>query len=203
MKTVRAEAAKPVARDADPIAISIVVRLLASQSLLLAALRRGFGPELSLARFDLLAQLAREDGQTLAQLSRRMLVTAGNLTGLVDRAERDGIVERRPDPSDRRLTRAWLTARGHKVAQKAIEKHGALAEEILAPLEAKEKEELRRLLGRLRIALDHAVDNGAARARETRRSDTGPSGRERAAADFERAAHSRPTPRSAEGDPRR
>jgi DNA-binding MarR family transcriptional regulator len=157
----------------DPNAISIVVRLLAAQNLLLTALRRGLGPDLSLARFDLLAQLAREDGQTLAQLSRRMLVTAGNLTGLVDRAERDGIVERRPDPNDRRLTRVSLTARGQKLAQKAIARHAELAEEILGPLQAKEREELRRLLGRLREALDIAVEppqskpNG--RAKEIRR----------------------------------
>jgi len=141
----------------DPVATSIVVRLLASQNLLLTALRRGLGPDLSLARFDLLAQLSRDDGQTLAQLSRRMLVTAGNLTGLVDRAERDTIVERRPDPSDRRLTRVYLTARGQKLAQKAILRHAELAEEILGPLEPKEREELRRLLGRLREALDVAV----------------------------------------------
>lgn len=155
----------------DPNAISIVVRLLAAQNLLLTALRRGLGPDLSLARFDLLAQLAREDGQTLAQLSRRMLVTAGNLTGLVDRAERDGIVERRPDPNDRRLTRVSLTARGQKLAQKAIARHAELAEEILGPLQAKEREELRRLLGRLREALDIAVEPPKAngRAKEARR----------------------------------
>ena len=144
----------------DPVATSIVVRLLASQNLLLTALRRGLGPDLSLARFDLLAQLSRDDGQTLAQLSRRMLVTAGNLTGLVDRAERDSIVERRPDPSDRRLTRVYLTPRGQKLAQKAIALHAELAEEILAPLEGKERDELRRLLGRLREALDAAVSDG-------------------------------------------
>ena len=155
----------------DPNAVSIVVRMLAAQNLLLTALRRGFGPELSLARFDLLAQLVREDGQTLAQLSRRMLVTAGNLTGLVDRAERDGIVERRPDPNDRRLTRVSLTTRGQKVASKAIARHSELAEQILGPLEPREREELRRLLGRLRDALDLAVDppksNG--RGKELRR----------------------------------
>jgi DNA-binding MarR family transcriptional regulator len=147
---------KAEARPApDPNAVSIIVRLFAAQNLLLGALRRGLGPDLSLARFDLLAQLAREDGQTLAQLSRRMLVTAGNLTGLVDRAERDVIVERHPDPNDRRLTRVWLTTRGHKLANKAIALHASLADEILAPLEPREREELRRLLGRLREALDH------------------------------------------------
>lgn len=51
-------------------------------------------------RFNLLSNLARADGQTLASLSRSMLVTAGNLTGLVDRAARDGMVERRADPTD-------------------------------------------------------------------------------------------------------
>jgi DNA-binding MarR family transcriptional regulator len=144
-------------RSPDPVATSIVVRLFASQNLLLTALRRGFGPELSLARFDLLAQLAREDGQTLAQLSRRMLVTAGNLTGLVDRAERDAIVERRPDPSDRRLTRAYLTPKGLKLAQRAIARHAELAEEILAPFDPEDREALRRLLGKLRDALDVSV----------------------------------------------
>jgi DNA-binding MarR family transcriptional regulator len=134
--------------------VSIVVRLLGTQNLVLAALRRGFGEELSLARFDLLMQLLRDDGQTLAALSRRMLVTAGNLTGLVDRAERDGIVERRPDPSDRRLTRVFLTTRGRRLADRAAARHAEIAEEIVAPLAPQDREELRRLLGRLRDALD-------------------------------------------------
>ncbi len=154
-----ASRAKPASHD--PVSISIVVRLLAAHNLLLGALRRGFGPELSLARFDLLATLAREDGQTLAALSRRMLVTAGNLTGLVDRAERDGIVERRPEPSDRRLTRVFLTARGHAVAERAIERHAEVAEAILGPLEPREREELRGLLGRLREVLDLAAARAA------------------------------------------
>jgi DNA-binding MarR family transcriptional regulator len=147
---MRAVAAVPP----DPNSISIVVRLLAAQNLMIAALRRGFGPDLSLARFDLLMQLVRDDGQTLAELSRRMLVTAGNLTGLVDRAERDAIVERRPDPNDRRLTRVYLTSRGKKLADKAMVRHSQIAEEILSPLEPAEREELRRLLGRLREVLD-------------------------------------------------
>lgn len=153
---MKADGARAAAAH-DAVSVSIVVRLLAAQNLLLGALRRGFGPDLSLARFDLLAQLAREDGQTLAQLSRRMLVTAGNLTGLVDRAERDGIVERRPDPSDRRLTRVFLTGRGQRVAERAIERHAEVAEEILGPLEPREREELRKLLGRLREVLDLAA----------------------------------------------
>ncbi|MGZ5966401.1 MAG: MarR family winged helix-turn-helix transcriptional regulator, partial [Polyangiales bacterium] len=141
-----AEARAPATeKTGETKSVSIVVRLFAAQNLMLAALRRGLGEELSLARFDLLMQLLREDGQTLAELSRRMLVTAGNLTGLVDRAERDGIVERRPDPSDRRLTRVVLTSRGRKLADRAVARHAELAEEILGPLDPQEREELRRL----------------------------------------------------------
>jgi len=149
------EAARAVAADGGrTVGNSIVVRLLATHNLVLGALRTGFGPAHSLARFDLLVQLEREDGQTLAALSRKMLVTAGNLTGLVDRAERDGIVERRPDPSDRRLTRVHLLPKGTKLAAQMIRRHAELADEIVARLDRAEREDLRRLLGRLRESLE-------------------------------------------------
>ena len=148
---------------------SIVVRLLATHNLLLGALRTGFGPSLSLARFDLLAQLDRDDGQTLAALSRKMLVTAGNLTGLVDRAERDGIVERRPDPTDRRLTRVHLLPKGTKLAAQMIRRHAELAEEIVEQLDRGEREDLRRLLGRLRESLEALPrDQAPKRARNSK-----------------------------------
>jgi DNA-binding MarR family transcriptional regulator len=82
-----------------------------------------------------------------------MLVTAGNLTGLVDRAERDGAVERRPDPSDRRLSRVFLTPRGRDLVQSLIPVHAAHVSELLSSLEASERRDLRRLLGRLRGSL--------------------------------------------------
>jgi DNA-binding MarR family transcriptional regulator len=132
---------------------SVVVRLLAAHNALIVALRNGLGPQLSLARFDLLATLAREDGQTLAALSRKLLVTAGNLTGLVDRAARDGIVERRPDANDRRLTRVNLTPKGQKLAAQAIKRHARLAEDLVASLDRRDRESLRELLGRLRESI--------------------------------------------------
>jgi DNA-binding MarR family transcriptional regulator len=152
-ESATAEASAPASEGRD-LGNAIVVRLLASHNLLLGALRTGLGPTISLARFDLVAQLDREDGQTLAALSRKMLVTAGNLTGLVDRAERDGIVERRPDPSDRRLTRVHLTPKGERLAALSIRRHGELASRLVAPLEAQEQADLRRLLGRLRESLE-------------------------------------------------
>jgi DNA-binding MarR family transcriptional regulator len=144
------------ARDADTVAsigVSLWVRLLESQNLMLAEVRRRLAEDCTMPRFDLLANLEREDGQTLAALSRRMLVTAGNLTGLVDRAERDGVVERRPDPSDRRLSRVFLTAKGRELIQGLLPVHGTHVSELLSSLDAAERRELRRLLGKLRESL--------------------------------------------------
>ena len=135
------------------IGVSLWVRLLESHNLMLAEVRRRLADDCTMPRFDLLANLEREDGQTLASLSRRMLVTAGNLTGLVDRAERDGVVERRADPRDRRLSRVYLTPKGRELVQRAPPAHAPHVAELLAALDASERRELRRLLGKLREAL--------------------------------------------------
>jgi DNA-binding MarR family transcriptional regulator len=154
---MRAAARSPShAREGDPVAsigVSLWVRLLESHNRMLSELRRRLAHDCTLPRFDLLANLEREDGQTLAALSRRMLVTAGNLTGLVDRAERDGVVERRPDPSDRRLSRVFLTSRGRELVQGLIPAHAQHVSELLSMLDATERRELRRLLGKLRDSL--------------------------------------------------
>jgi DNA-binding MarR family transcriptional regulator len=150
-------AAAPRAHTRDEfvatIGVSVWVRLLDSHNLLLGELRRRLADSCTLARFDLLANLEREDGQTPAALSRRMLVTAGNLTGLVDRAERDGVAERRPDPSDRRLSRVWLTSKGRELVQSLLPTHAEHVSELLSALDAGERRELRRLLGKLRDSL--------------------------------------------------
>jgi DNA-binding MarR family transcriptional regulator len=134
-------------------AVSLWVRLLESHNLMLAEIRRGLAASSTLPRFDLLANLEREDGQTLAALSRRMLVTAGNLTGLVDRAERDGVVKRRADPRDRRLSRVFLTARGRGLVTELLPVHADHVGALLGGLDAGERRELRRLLGKLRDSL--------------------------------------------------
>jgi DNA-binding MarR family transcriptional regulator len=149
-------AARVHTREPDAVAsigVSLWVRLLESHNLMLAEVRRRLADECTMPRFDLLANLEREDGQTLAALSRRMLVTAGNLTGLVDRAERDGVVERRADPNDRRLSRIYLTPRGRELVQSLLPAHAQHVTELLSSLDAGERRELRRLLGKLRESL--------------------------------------------------
>ena len=144
--------------------VSLWVRLLESHNLMLSEVRRRLAEECTMPRFDLLANLEREDGQTLAALSRRMLVTAGNLTGLVDRAERDGVVERRADPRDRRLSRAYLTPKGRALITELLPRHADHVGELLEDLDADDRRELRRLLGKLRESLARKFLDGNAPA---------------------------------------
>jgi DNA-binding MarR family transcriptional regulator len=136
----------------DPLgeSVSLWFRLLSCHAVMLGKLRRELEDRITLARFDLLASLSRDDGQTLASLSRALLVTAGNLTGLVDRAERDGVVERRPDPSDRRLARVWLTEKGRALIHELLPAHARQVHELLRGLPLAERQALRALLGTLR-----------------------------------------------------
>ena len=153
MKAGAARSQAHAGPDASSVGVSLWVRLLESHNLMLGDLRRRLADDCTMARFDLLANLEREDGQTLAALSRRMLVTAGNLTGLVDRAERDAVVERRPDPSDRRLSRVWLTAKGRELVKTLLPVHARHVSDLLSSLDGSERRELRRLLGKLRDSL--------------------------------------------------
>lgn len=156
-QTAAAAGASPKAAGSS---VRAWVRLLEVHKGALAELRDELQGDVTLPRFDLLANLDRDDGQTLASLSRKMLVTAGNLTGLVDRAERDGLVERRADPSDRRATRVHLTRRGRKLYADAVERHARRLESIFRSLAAHEREALGELLGKVRADLRARKENG-------------------------------------------
>jgi DNA-binding MarR family transcriptional regulator len=137
----------------EQIALRAWVRILTVHKRALAAIRDDLEHEMTLPRFDLLANLVRSDGQTLASLSRSMLVTAGNLTGLVDRAARDGMVERRADPEDRRAWRVHLTPKGQRVFREVERRHAARVARLFSPLSHADLEALVRLLDRIREPL--------------------------------------------------
>lgn len=141
-------------RSTENEAESLWYRLLRCHALMLAELRGKLENDMTLARFDLLASLSRNDGQTLAGISRDLLVTAGNVTGLVDRAERDGHVVRRAEPSDRRVARVWLTPEGRRTIRALLPHHSKAVSALLDGLPAAERRDLRRLLGSLRDHLE-------------------------------------------------
>jgi DNA-binding MarR family transcriptional regulator len=146
----RPEAPTPLVATTD---VGLWLRLLESQNRILAELRRDLEGVCTIAPFDLLATLDKEDGITLAVLSRRLLVTAGNVTGLVARAERDGLVQRRADKTDRRLSHVHLTPKGRALVASLVPLHGAHLSRLLDGLDGKERRDLHRLLGKLRDSL--------------------------------------------------
>jgi DNA-binding MarR family transcriptional regulator len=91
------------------------LRMLSTTKLISQEIRRRLRNEFgaTLPQFDLMAQLYRErDGLRLGELSKRTMVTNGNVTGLVERLETDGLVLRATPDGDRRVTVAKLTERG-------------------------------------------------------------------------------------------
>ncbi len=112
-------------------------------------LREQFG--ITLPRFDLMAQLEREPrGLTMGELSRRMMVTGGNVTTIVDQLENEQLVQRQPLPGDRRAFMVVLTPAGRTAfAAMAIE-HEQWVIELLSPLSTPQQDQLHRLLGTLK-----------------------------------------------------
>ena len=105
--------------------------------------------KLSSAQFDVLATLDHGEGITQQELAGRLLVTKGNVCGLIDRMEEAGMVERRADPGDRRANRIYLTASGRARLSEALPGQRALIRETLGRLDADQLRTLHELLGRL------------------------------------------------------
>jgi DNA-binding MarR family transcriptional regulator len=121
-----------------------------------ARLRRDF--DTTLPRFDLMAALDRAaGGMTLGDISRRMMVSNGNVTGLAARLEAEGLVERRTRPGDRRVQLLRLTAKGRRDFARQSAAHEAWIAELLGGLEAAEREALFRLLGRAKLSVRAAL----------------------------------------------
>lgn len=112
-------------------------------------LREQFG--ITLPRFDLMAQLEREpQGLAMGELSRRMMVTGGNITSIVDQLEKEQLVQRHPQPGDRRAFAVMLTAAGREAFAAMATAHEAWVVELLSPLPAAQQEQLHQLLGSLK-----------------------------------------------------
>lgn len=127
--------------------------------------------DMSLSRFDLLAQLdGRSDGLRMGELSKRLMVTTGNITGLVDELESEGLVARLPDPTNRRASLAAMTAKGRKLFAAAAKANESWIAELFSGLTAAEKSVMFDMLGRQKA--DIAARLQDAGAQETKTTDT-------------------------------
>jgi len=134
--------------------LSAWIRLIKAYNLVLRKARSRL-TECTLSQFDVVAHLVREkNGMTPVELSRRLLVTAGNITGLIDRMEKSGLVERRRHAGDRRTIKIHLTGKGRKLAERVIPRHSADIESIFMVLSDAEKNQLHKSLDKLIRALE-------------------------------------------------
>ena len=136
-----------------PEALRLWLRLLTCTQLIekqvRAELRERF--DTTLPRFDLMSQLERsQDGLQMKELSRRMMVTGGNITGITDQLVSEGLVERLPVSGDRRAFRVRLTARGRKSFADMAQQHEGWIVEAFGGLSARELDALHQLLGKVK-----------------------------------------------------
>src|SRR4051812_22726608 len=126
------------------------------------SLRKRF--DTTLPRFDLMAQLERApEGLKMNELSRRMMVTGGNVTGITDQLVKEGLVERVAQPSDRRAYRVRLTRAGSKAFAEMALEHEAWIVSLLSGLSKREHQDLLGLLAKVK---QHALETTAAKAAE-------------------------------------
>ena len=117
-------------------------------------LRATFG--ITLPRFDLMAQLERfPDGLRMGELSKRMMVTGGNITGITDQLEQEKLVARVVDPKDRRSYSVKLTPAGRRAFDEMAKVHEGWIAELLQGVTPDDKTQLIELLSHMKQQLNN------------------------------------------------
>jgi DNA-binding MarR family transcriptional regulator len=112
----------------------------------------------TLPRFDFLSQLERSPGGLrMTEISRRMMVTAGNITRLADQLVAEGLITRTPATDDRRAANVQLTARGRRTFDQMAREHEGWIVAMFDRLDEAERRSLFELLGRLKRHLNDGV----------------------------------------------
>ncbi len=145
------------AHSEHPEALRLWLRMLTCSQLVekqvRTQLRERF--DTTLPRFDLMAQLERSpEGLKMNELSRRMMVTGGNVTGITDQLVTEALVERIDVEGDRRAYRVRLTAKGRKLFNDMARQHEDWIVDAFSGLSDKEITTLYKLLGKVK---EHAT----------------------------------------------
>ncbi|AOB32815.1 MarR family transcriptional regulator [Bordetella sp. H567] len=138
----------------DHHALRLWLRLLTCANLVETEIRGRLRSEFdtTLPRFDLMAQLQRAPkGMKMGELSRHMMVTNGNITGITDQLEKEGLVMRTKVASDRRSSLIKLTTQGRKTFARMARAHEAWVKELLSGLPESSRNALFQTLGELKL----------------------------------------------------
>lgn len=140
----------------DHHAIRLWLRLLTCTNLIEARLRSRLREEFgtTLPRFDFMAQLQRSpEGLTMGQLSQRMMVSGGNVSGIATQLEGEGLIHRQPVPSNRRTFCVTLTEQGHQRFSEMAARHEEWVVELLGNLSQREINGLMSSLKQIKSAI--------------------------------------------------
>ena len=146
------------APDGDRLSLRLWLQLMKASKAIEADIggrfRRAHGQ--SLARFDVLSQLYRFDGDwtAIGVLGERLMTASGNITALIDRMAAEGLVERRPSPTDRRSHQVRLTDDGLALFHAMTDDHADWVDNVLGDVTNREKKALIDLLVRVRRAFE-------------------------------------------------
>lgn len=140
----------------DPASLRLWLRLMTCTKQIEDEIRRRLRAnfDISLARFDYMAQLYRyPTGLKMGELSRYLMVTGGNVTGLTDELSREGLVSRESSPTDRRAWLLRLTPKGKSTFELMAKQHNQWVAELFKGLDHDTIELVHQHLGQLRVHL--------------------------------------------------
>jgi DNA-binding MarR family transcriptional regulator len=143
--------------------LKLWLRLLTCTNLIEGEIRRRLRErfDTTLPRFDLMAQLDRaEEGMTLNEVSRRMMVSNGNVTGLAERLAEEGLVDRRTAEHDRRAQVIRLTPKGRRAFRRMAAEHENWIAEMVRGLDEHDIEALMTLLAMTKSSVRRAIEGG-------------------------------------------
>jgi len=143
--------------DDAPLDLKLWLRMLSCtvrvENTIRSRLRTAFG--ITLPRFDLMAQLERHpEGLRMGELSKRMMVTGGNVTGIADQLEREELVVRVPDPQDGRAFMLRLTARGRSAFAEMAAVHQGWVADLFGDIAPADKAAMIALLDTMKRQLN-------------------------------------------------
>jgi DNA-binding MarR family transcriptional regulator len=148
------------AKAGQKLELRLWLRMLSTTKLISQEVRRRLRAEFNrtLPQFDLLAQLFREpEGLRLGELSKRTMVTNGNVTGLIDRLVAEGLIVRETLGGDRRVTVARLSKRGSAVFAEMAEAHEGWLRDMMGEVDVTTRRTLLAHLAALKASVGNHV----------------------------------------------
>ena len=103
-------------------------------------------------QFALLRRLWEKDGQFGYALAEQLLMDSATITGIIDRLEQNGFIERRVDPNDRRNKLVFLTEKGRSMEVSLCEKMDEMNKEVMSDFDVEEIQQFKKVLFEIGIS---------------------------------------------------